>query len=122
MIELRGEKLDGERLAREIANICEDRKAEDIVVYDVTGLSLLTDYYLICTVKSEPQLRGVAGQLQKQLEKYAIKPDRVDGAAASKWIVIDYGSVLVHIFHTDLRRYYEIDKLFDDERLIIGGE
>ncbi|MFO7821731.1 MAG: ribosome silencing factor [Lentisphaeria bacterium] len=112
--------IEGKELARKIADICAERKAEDIVVYDVTGMSLLTDYYLICTGNAEPHLTGIANQLQKQLGDAGLRPDRVDGAASSKWIVMDYGTVLVHIFHRDLRRYYELEKLFDDDRLIIG--
>lgn len=122
MPESRNSGLEGEALARRVAEICDERQAADIVLYDVTGLSLLTDYYLICTGTAEPHLRGIANQLQKQLGAEGVKPERVDGAPDSKWIVLDYGTVLVHVFHRDLRKYYELEKLFDEDRLILGGE
>lgn len=122
MADTKTSTLEGEELARKCAEICDDRKARDVVVYDVSGLSLLTDYYLICSGNAEPHLRGIANQIQKKLRDEGIKPERIDGKAASNWIVMDYGTVLIHIFHADLRQYYEIEKLFDDDRLIVGGD
>jgi ribosome-associated protein len=114
--------LAGEALARRCIEICEDRKAEDVQLFDVTGASMITDYYLLCSGTSEPHLRAIHNRLLHDLAEDGVRPAHVDGGRESRWIVMDYGTVLVHIFHPELRRYYEIEKLLGDDRLVYRGE
>jgi ribosome-associated protein len=115
-------RLDNEDLARRCAEICEDRQARKIMLYDVRGASIITDYYLICSGSSEPHVKAICNQIQRSLADEGIRPARIDGASDSRWIVMDYGTVLIHIFHTRLREYYQIEELWDQTRLIYDSE
>ena len=113
----RQKALTDKNLANRCVEICQEHKAENILLYDVTGLSLLTDYYLLCTGTSEPHIRAISKYFNKELGDEGIKPAHVDGTSASNWIVIDYGSVLIHIMTREIREYYNIEDLFEDDRI-----
>ena len=106
--------MDSVKLAERCLEICEDRKAEDIRLYDVRESSLLADFYVICTGKSIPHIRAINQNLNKGLSQEGLKPRAVDGAAGSHWMVMDYGTVIVHIFHPELREFYNIEALWKD--------
>jgi ribosome-associated protein len=108
----------GEALARRCVDICENHKAENIQLYDVTGASMITDFYLICSGSSEPHIRALHNHLKSELAEAGVAAAHVDGGPSSRWIVIDFGTVLVHIFHPELRRYYEIEALLGQDRLV----
>lgn len=110
------EELSGRELADKCVSICQTHKAEDINLVDVTGLSLITDYYLLCTGTSEPHLRALRGYFHKELGDEGLLPEHVDGDPASGWIVMDYGSVLVHIFTGELRERYKLEKVFREDK------
>lgn len=106
------EELTGRELAERCVGICQTHKAEDIELFDVTGLSMITDYYLLCTGTSEPHLRALRGYFHKELGEDGLLPDHVDGDPASGWIVMDYGGILIHIFTAALREFYKLDEIF----------
>ena len=113
--------LDDEGIARRCAAVCEDRKAVDVRLYDVRGNSLLTDFYLVCSGNSEPHLQAICTHIEDEMRRFGRRPAHVDGTAASRWIVIDFGIVIVHVFHPRARDYYAIEKLFGEGRLIHQG-
>ncbi|MBV9128068.1 MAG: ribosome silencing factor [Verrucomicrobia bacterium] len=108
--------MTNEHLARRCAQIAADRKAQDILVLDLRGISTFTDFFVLASGTSEPHLKAIAGEVEKQLRESAdaVRPLAVDGFPASQWIVLDYGGVLVHIFHTDKRAYYALEDLWGD--------
>ncbi len=110
--------------ARRAAEVCDLHKGQQIVLYDLKQSSMLADFYLICSGTSEPHLQALAGHLQKEMLKYQMRPRHVDGSPASRWIVIDYGTLMIHLFHPDLRQYYEIEKLWREsaEAIYTGGQ
>src|SRR5215204_1546323 len=96
--------INSEALARLCANLAADKKAEDILVLDLRGLSSFTDFYVICTGSSEPQLKAIAGEVEDRLKKeHGRRAMGVDGYPLSQWVVADYGDVVMHIFHTAKR-------------------
>lgn len=105
------------------ARICEKHKGQDIVLYDLKQASMLADFYLVCSGTSEPHLRALSGYIEKEMLKHQIRPRHVDGSPASRWVVIDYGNLVVHLFLPALRQYYEIEKLWQDTADILysGG-
>lgn len=113
--------MEPEILARRCVAICEERKAQDLLLYDVTAESLLTDYQLICSGSSEPHLRALSSHLQKDLADEGVRPLHVDGSPASRWIVLDYGTVLIHILHPELRHYYRLEELWGDDCITYRG-
>jgi len=118
------ENMTDLEIAKQVAEICETNKAADIFLYDLKQSSLLADFYLICSGSSERQLQALAGYIEKKLKEEKIYTRHTDGSPASKWIVIDYGFLLIHLFTPAMRQYYEIEKLWQDKAEIIyrGGQ
>ncbi len=86
-----------------------------MVVLDLRGISTFTDYYVICSGNSEPQIKAIAAEIQEQLrDKHDTRPAAVDGFPVSQWVILDYLSVLVHIFVGDKRDYYALEDLWGD--------
>lgn len=117
MNEARETHLDSEEFAKRCVGICEDRKAENVILFDVRETSVLADFYLICSGTSEPHVRALKSRLHHELAADGILP-RVEGSLASHWIVMDYGVVLIHILQPELRDYYKIEELWNSEHVI----
>ncbi len=106
----------GEILAKLCRDIALDKKAEDVVVLDVTGISTVTDYLVVCSGNSEPHLKAIANEVIGRLRQIGRRPHAQDGFPASRWIVLDYSDVLVHIFHPETRARYGLEDLWSDAR------
>jgi ribosome-associated protein len=107
--------INSEELARFCANIAADKKAEDIIVLDLRGLSSFTDFFVICSGASEPQLKAIANEVTDRLKKeHNVRPMGVDGFPLSQWVVADYGSVVMHIFHASKREVYRLEEMWND--------
>jgi len=113
---------DEELLARTCAAAALDKKAEDVVVLDMQGISSFTDFFVICSATSEPQLKAIATAIREQCrEKLQRKPSTEDGFPISQWIVLDFGTVIVHLFHSEKRAFYGLENLWSDaKRLTLG--
>ena len=82
---------------------------------DLAGISSFTDFFVICSANSEPQLKAIAGEIETRLrEEHGRRAAAVDGFPASQWIVLDYLEVVVHIFHRDKRGFYSLEDLWGD--------
>src|ERR1700761_9590406 len=106
-------------LARHCVTAAEDRKAVDPVILDLREISTITDYLVICSAQSEPQLKAIANSVVKTLkDDHALSPFAVVGFPASQWVVIDYGDVMLHLFHEDKRGVYALEDLWSDAKKI----
>ena len=84
---------------------------------DLRTISTFTDFFVICSATSEPQLKAIANEIETRLrEDHAIRPVAIDGFPASQWIVLDYLQVVVHVFHRDKREFYSLEDLWSDAR------
>jgi ribosome-associated protein len=92
----------------------DDKRAEDIVVLDVQGISLVADYFMICHGNSEKQVEAIARELKNQAQENGFEVKRLEGLDQSRWVLIDLGDVIVHVFHRDDRTYYNLEKLWGD--------
>ena len=82
---------------------------------DLRGISTFTDFFVICSAASEPQLKAIAGEIETRLkENHSMRAVAIDGFPASQWIVLDYLQVVVHIFHRDKRDFYSLEDLWGD--------
>lgn len=82
---------------------------------DLRGISTFTDFFVICSATSEPQLKAIAGEIETRLkENHSVRAVAIDGFPASQWIVLDYLQVVVHIFHRDKRDFYSLEDLWGD--------
>jgi ribosome-associated protein len=105
-------------IAQVAAKAADAKKARDINVIDITKLTTFTDYFVICSGGSEAQLEAIADEVKEKLGKAGIPTRRQEGTPASQWILIDFGSVVVHIFHEYQRKFYDLDRVWaDGERI-----
>ena len=106
-------------LARRIVELAEDKKAAEIVLLDLAGLTTMADYFVICSGGSERQLEGIAGGIIGGLRDERIRPIGREGTAAWHWVLIDFGSIIVHIFTPPERDYYGLEKHWAEARTIL---
>lgn len=96
-----------------------ERLGSDIVLLDMQGVSLLADYFVLCNAESTPQFKAVLDEVEKQAKAAGGRRLHVEGEAASGWVLLDYGSVVIHIFEPDLRTYYDLEELWKEARLVV---
>ena len=108
-----------ESLARLSADGALDKKAENIVILDMREISSFTDFFVIVSGTSDPQLKAIASSIRGRVRDVTgLKPIAEDGFPGSQWVIIDYGSVIVHIFNTEKRDVYALESLWSDARRI----
>jgi len=90
------------------------RKAIRVVALDVRGLTSIADFFIICSGRSARQVSAIADHVERELRKRKIKPLSVEGATEGQWVLIDYGYVIVHVFHESARQFYDLDGLWSD--------
>lgn len=106
--------LTSQELLKAAAAVLAGRKAEDIAAIDIRSVSILADYFLLCSGGSTTQVRTLAEELEFKLSQQGVEPRRVEGAQTASWIIVDYGDVVVHIFHRDTRAFYNLERLWAD--------
>ena len=101
-------------LARRIVDLASDKQASDIVLLDIRGISLIADYFVICTAGSERQTAAILRDLSDKLveEFPGRKPLHTEGASDSGWVLLDYGDVIVHVFSAAQRAFYNLEQLW----------
>jgi len=92
----------------------DDKHGEDIVVLNMQGISLLADYFIIAHGTSDRQVQAIARELQDVAEKEGFEIRRVEGFDAARWVLVDLGDVVAHVFHKDERAYYNLERLWGD--------
>jgi len=98
-------------LAREIAY---QKKASDMILLDMRKVTAFTDYFLICNGESDTQVRAIAETITSEMKKRKVKVWHVAGYEEAKWTLLDYGSVVIHIFQPEVRQFYQLEKLWAD--------
>ncbi len=106
-------------VARRIVELAEDKKAADIVLLDLTGLTTLADAFVICSGGSERQLDAIAEGIVAGLRDEKIKPIGREGTATSHWVLLDFGDVVVHIFTPPERDYYSLEKHWAEAKTVL---
>ena len=106
-------------LARRIVELAEDKKAADIVLLDLSGLTTLADYFVICSGGSERQLGAIADGIVETLRDEKVRPIGREGVAASHWVLLDYGSVIIHIFTPPERDFYQLERHWSEAKTIL---
>lgn len=90
------------------------KKALDIVVLDVSGLTSLADTFIICSGRSNRQVTAIAEFIRTDLKKKRVAPLSVEGLQEGHWVLMDYGDVVIHVFYDDVRRFYDLEGLWSD--------
>ncbi|MBU8879464.1 ribosome silencing factor [Bacillus sp. FJAT-29790] len=92
----------------------DDKRAEDIVVLNMKGISLIADYFLICHGNSDKQVQAIAREMKEKAGELGYSVKRIEGFDEARWILVDMGDVVAHIFHRDERSYYNLERLWGD--------
>ena len=106
-------------LARRIVELAEDKKAADIVLLDLFELTTLADAFVICSGGSERQVDAIADGISAALRDEGVKPIGREGTPASHWVLVDFGSVIVHVFTPPERDYYSLEKHWSAARVVV---
>jgi ribosome-associated protein len=108
-----GAKDPGE-LVRICARLAEDKKAEDIVVLDLRGLMYVTDFFVIASGGNPRQLRAIQSAIHQEMSQRDVRPIGQEGSGQDRWVLMDYGDFVVHLFDPDARRLYDLELLWGD--------
>jgi len=101
-------------LLRLAAAAADSKQAEDLVALDVSGPLPLADIFLIATGRNERNVVAIAGEIEDQLIEAGTKPLRREGRAEGRWVLLDFGDLVVHVFHEEDRMYYSLERLWKD--------
>jgi ribosome-associated protein len=92
----------------------DDKRAEDIMVLNMKGISLIADYFIICHGNSDKQVQAIAREIREKAEEQGHSLKRMEGFDEARWVLIDIGDVVVHVFHKEERSYYNLERLWGD--------
>lgn len=105
-------------IAQLAAKACNDKKAQNTKILKLEGLSIIADYFVITHGNSEPQVQAIATSVREKMEESQIRVRGIEGYEEARWVLIDLGDVVVHIFHRDERDFYNLEKLWADAPVI----
>ena len=106
--------MDQREIALLAAKALDDKRGKDITVLKVDEMTVITDYMVIVTGRSVPQVKALADNVEEELAKVDVFAKRCEGYAEGRWCVLDYGDVMVHVFHEQDREYYQLERLWAD--------
>jgi ribosome-associated protein len=107
-------------LARHIVEVVADKQGEDVLLLDIREVSILADYFVIGSATSERQAKAIIEGIKQEVKQtFDARPLHVDGEAATGWILMDYGGVVVHLFTPDVRAYYDLEGLWRAGRVVV---
>jgi ribosome-associated protein len=110
--------LSAEAVVRVAAHAALDKKALDLAVLDLQGLSTIADFFLVCSARSTTQAETIAEAVRGALRTEGVRPRHNEGSAESGWLLLDYGDVVVHVFLEETRGFYALERLWGDAPLV----
>ena len=108
-------------VVKKIVKALDDKKGNDIQVIKIEELTIVADYFVICTANSNTHVRSLADEVEYQLEEAGIKADHIEGRATG-WVLLEYRGVVVHIFLEEARNYYNLERLWEDASKIDASQ
>ncbi|WP_271496982.1 ribosome silencing factor [Enterococcus sp. 5H] len=96
----------------------DSKRAEEIVALDVHEISLLADYFMICQAASERQINAIVEEIIEKVEEADVEVKRIEGKDGGKWVLIDLGDIIVHVFQSAERGFYNLEKLWSDAPMV----
>jgi ribosome-associated protein len=100
-------------------DIASDHKAADVVMLRTAEVTTMADYFVICSGRSERQVQAIAATIVDELREEGIRPLGTEGQATARWVLIDYGSVIVHVFGSEEREYYGLERLWSNAAQVV---
>jgi len=96
----------------------QEKQAADVVLLDLEGLGAFTDYFLVCTGYSSPQVAAICDEIEEQLERRGVRRLHREGKAGSDWMLLDFGGLVVHVFTERARHFYDLERLWRAARRV----
>ncbi|MGG1311888.1 MULTISPECIES: ribosome silencing factor [Cohnella] len=106
-----------DKLLETVVAAAEEKKAHELLALNLQGISLVADYFVICHGNSEPQVQAIAAEIRKRAEELGVSV-RVEGLETARWVLVDMGDVVAHVFHRDEREYYQLERLWSDAKAV----
>lgn len=101
-------------IALKIAEILEERNALDVIALDIHSLTVIADYFIIASGRSDVQVKSLYREVEEKLQEQGLEAKNKEGHQSGRWIALDYGDVIVHIFHQEERAFYNLERLWAD--------
>lgn len=111
-------KKSPDAIMTEVVRAMEDKKAMRVVSLGLAGISLIADYFVICHGNSDTQVQAIAQAVKKVADENGLPVRGVEGMDSARWVLIDLGDVVCHIFHRDEREYYNLERLWSDAKVV----
>ena len=103
-------------------NAVSDKMGDDIVVLDIREVSIISEYFIIASANNSNQLKAMADHIQEKLHELGVRVRHVEGVQSARWILLDFGHIIAHLFCKEEREYYRLEKLWGDARPILPDE
>lgn len=100
--------------ARKIVQVMDSKKAKDIRLIKIEGISSLGDYFVVASASNTTQVKAIADEVEDEMTKLGLEPNRVEGRQSAQWILMDYYDVMVHVFLDEARSFYNLERLLSD--------
>lgn len=108
--------------SRELAKIAmdalEDKKVEDLRIIDISEVSIMADYFIIGSGSSQTQVRALANNVEEKLQEASVTPRQIEGYQSASWILMDFNDIIVHVFNSEDRLFYNLEKIWLDGKQI----
>lgn len=108
--------MDSFQIMNEIVKCMDSKKASDIKVLDISSITTIADYFIICQGNSNTQIKAISGEIEEKLSLKGVKPKGIEGFNTAFWVLMDYDDVICHIFSPESREFYKIENLWADAK------
>lgn len=116
---MEGVQLDPAQLAKAVVDAASDKKAADIMLLDISDVTTIADYFVICSGNNTRQIQAIADAIEEDLRKQGARIRHREGTADTGWVLIDFGDVIVHIFGAQEREYYRLERLWSEAKTVV---
>lgn len=110
--------MEIKKIAQLAVTAADDKRANDIITLDMQEVSSMADYFVICDASNERQVQSIAREIKEQAEENDIVIKRIEGMAQGRWVLLDLGDVICHVFHQEERSYYNLERLWGDAAIV----
>jgi ribosome-associated protein len=110
--------MENQELLKIAVKAADDKRAEEILALNMKGISLIADYFIICHGNSDRQVQAIADEMKEKADENGYHVKRMEGYDEARWVLIDMGDVIAHVFHREERSYYNLERLWGDAPLV----
>ncbi len=112
--------LEPQEYARIVVDLITDLKGEDIVLMDLRDVTIITDFFVLCTAASERQLKAIVEKITEEMkQQYGLPKPQVEGKPFGGWLLVDFGDWVVHVFSEEQREYYDLEELWNEAKVLL---